>query len=1529
MNAPLSPSLVAHALADPYRLLVEAATDVALCALDSAGRVVTWNTGAERLTGYPRGDAVGRSLTFLYPTGAGAEQLEQVLRGALERGRVEEFGEWAGRGGALFTARWVTTALFEGGHHVGFAVALRAESPVPAPADRTGSDAELRRLRAIVDHTVDGVVVADTDGNLLEWNPAALRMHGFADLDSVRCHFSTFTDMFVLSPLGGEPLPCTEWPVSRLIRGESVGCELHVRRTDVGREWIIRYDGTVVPDPAGGSRLVVLTLHDVTEQRRAEADSRRSADLLRAVADGTTDAVFVKDRDGKYLLCNEAGARCVGRPVSEVLGTDDAALFDAESARLIAERDQRVMESGRAETSEEVLTAVGVTRAYQATKAPYRDAAGAVIGVVGISRDVTERKRAEESLVLFRALVDRTTDGIEVIDPETGRYLDVNEKACLIHGYTREEYLGLTVTDVEPGAAWRSWAEGAGDTGTFEGRRRRKGGATFPVEVRANRVRLDREYLVAVVRDLTRRKMAEESLEQAHALLRTLIDTLPDAIWTKDTNGQFVTSNRAHNEMVGARAESDVIGKTGFDFHPLKLARRYHEDDMRVLHYGETVFNKEDLVHTQGRERWHLVSKVPLRDRSGAVTGLVGISRNIQALKEAENTLRASEARTKAVIQTALDCIIVIDAQGRVLEFNPAAERVFGCTRGEVLGTEMADLFIPPEHRDAHRAGMLRYLATGEGPVLGRRLELPALRKGGERFVAELSIGRNPGDPPTFTGFLRDITDRKRDEEALRQERDRFARLAAVSPGVIHSFRLRPDGTRCFPYASPRIADIYGVPPEALAENTLAVRALVHPDDMTRLQADLAESARTMSVWHSEHRVQHPVRGEIWVEYRSAPAREPDGSILWHGVLTDVTERKRAQVELDRRRAELELILDTVPALIFFKDRAHRLVRVNRELARLVGRPRGELEGRTDEELGSPHAARYHRDEDAIMASGRPLLGVIEPLHTATGTRWLQTDKVPYRDGTGTVAGVVGFAIDVTDRRVAEEALRRTQERLRSVISSSPAVLYTHTVESGRIGGIAWMSENVRGMLGFAPEDVADRAWWGVNAHPEDRDRVTVAAGKDLFANGRVTEEYRVRHRSGQYRWVRAELRLVRASTGEPVEVVGSWSDVTERKQVEEQFRQAQKMEAVGRLAGGVAHDFNNLLTIINGYADLLIGSTPAADPTYKAITAIAAAGERAAGLTAQLLAFSRKAIIEPKVLDLNELVSQSARLLARLIGEDVTLSTVLDPGLARVKVDPGQIEQVVMNLVVNARDAMPTGGRLTIETRALTVVPGDAACPDVEPGGYAQLNVSDTGSGMTDEVKARIFEPFFTTKEQGKGTGLGLATVYGIVKTYGGHIDVHSEVGAGTTFKLLFPVVTQEAPRSAAAETASAPRGAETVLLVEDDAGVRGVAKIALRTHGYEVLEADCGADAVRVIARHPGVIHLLITDVVMPGVGGREVAEAVRARYPGVKVVYMSGYTDDAVVRHGIGAATDAFLQKPFTPFSLARKVREVLDG
>ncbi len=387
--------------------------------------------------------------------------------------------------------------------------------------------------------------------------------------------------------------------------------------------------------------------------------------------------------------------------------------------------------------------------------------------------------------------------------------------------------------------------------------------------------------------------------------------------------------------------------------------------------------------------------------------------------------------------------------------------------------------------------------------------------------------------------------------------------------------------------------------------------------------------------------------------------------------------------------------------------------------------------------------------------------------------------------------------------------------------------------------------------------------------------------------------------------------------------------DLRPTRGLQEQLRQAQKMEAIGQLAGGVAHDFNNLLTVINSYSEKLCGELPADDPIAVQMHEIRKAGERAAALTRQLLAFSRKQVLEIKVVNLNETVEQSGKMLRRLIGEDVTLATVLAPNLAQVKVDPGQMEQILMNLAVNARDAMPQGGKMTIETANVDIEPSVAGQMDLGPGRYVMLAVSDTGCGMDRQTQERIFEPFFTTKGVGKGTGLGLAVVHGIVKQSGGRISVYSEPGHGTTFKIYLPAITAIRKLSKSYQgCATVPGGSETILLVEDEEAVRRIGCMVLRDAGYTVLEARHGVDALRVAAETPQRIDLLVSDVVMPQMGGPQLAQRLTAERPGLKVLYMSGYTDDAVVRHGILHEQLAFLQKPFTPIGLARKVREVLE-
>jgi nitrogen-specific signal transduction histidine kinase/CheY-like chemotaxis protein len=389
--------------------------------------------------------------------------------------------------------------------------------------------------------------------------------------------------------------------------------------------------------------------------------------------------------------------------------------------------------------------------------------------------------------------------------------------------------------------------------------------------------------------------------------------------------------------------------------------------------------------------------------------------------------------------------------------------------------------------------------------------------------------------------------------------------------------------------------------------------------------------------------------------------------------------------------------------------------------------------------------------------------------------------------------------------------------------------------------------------------------------------------------------------------------------------------DLSERKRLEEQFRQAQRMEAVGRLAGGIAHDFNNMLTVIISYAEMIFQDLKADEPMRADIDEIRTAGRRATDLTRQLLAFSRQQVLEPKVLDLNQTVAGMEKMLRRLLGADIELTTLPSVDLGFVQADPGQVEQIVMNLAVNSRDAMPAGGKLTIQTADVEILPHAALPhPYIPPGHYVMLAVADTGVGMDSETQARAFEPFFTTKEKGKGTGLGLATVFGIVKQSGGHIWVESQPGRGTTFTVYFPkVIGEPGPPSTSRAPPETNRGNETILLVEDDDQVRALAGTVLRRQGYVVLEAPSAGEALLACEQHGSTIHLLLSDVILPRMRGPALAQRIVAMRPETKVLFMSGYVDDVVVQHDLGGPGVAYLQKPLTPASLTQKVREVLDG
>ena len=548
----------------------------------------------------------------------------------------------------------------------------------------------------------------------------------------------------------------------------------------------------------------------------------------------------------------------------------------------------------------------------------------------------------------------------------------------------------------------------------------------------------------------------------------------------------------------------------------------------------------------------------------------------------------------------------------------------------------------------------------------------------------------------------------------------------------------------------------------------------------------------------------------------------------------------------------------------------------------------------------------------------------------------LYSDRADYftQEIVETLSEIMPIASAALDSFLAERERQRDEAELRlrdrAMQAVSQGIVIVDAVAPD--APVVYASPAFARMVGYPPEETVGRSIRLV-AGP-GTDPAAVAAIEDAFRERRATDVEALTYRKdGSAFWNATTVAPVRDADGTVTHFVGVVTDVTERRQLEERYRHAQKMEAIGQLAGGIAHDFNNLLTVIKGYSELLLNK-PTLEPASvrELLTEINAAGDQAVSLTRQLLAFSRQQVIEARPLELNSVVGDTERMLRRLIGEDITFSTTLATGLGLVHADPAQLSQILINLVVNARDAMPTGGALSITTRSVLL--DKAACagrPGLTPGRFVQLEVTDTGHGMGAEIQARIFEPFFTTKPAGKGTGLGLATVHGIVAQAGGAISVRSEPNVGTTFTIVLPTVTNVesagAPQSQPSTTTAIT--GETVLLVEDEQALRSLEKRMLIAAGYTVLEASNGLDAIEIAGRFDGPIHLLVSDVVMPHLGGRELADRVLASRPGCKVLFLSGYTDDAVLRHGVQAAEYAFLAKPFSVAALTAKVRSVLES
>jgi two-component system, cell cycle sensor histidine kinase and response regulator CckA len=1036
-------------------------------------------------------------------------------------------------------------------------------------------------------------------------------------------------------------------------------------------------------------------------------------------------------------------------------------------------------------------------------------------------------------------------------------------------------------------------------------------------------------------RDRRRQPHGEQTPASASAArlsegLGAVLERISDAVVALDRNWRYIYVNEKAARIFG-RTPADLVGKHIWTEFPEGVGQPFHLAYERALASGEPEFLEE---YYPPYDRWFENRIYPSGD------GLTIYFQDVTARKKDESALRARVQDLEITLRSIGDAVIVTDDAGRITRLNPAAQELTGWTLTDAVGRPLGDVLrlVRPGTREPVPDVATGVLATNARMDLSNDVLL-LRRDGSERAIADSAAPvRDDGGRATgVVVVLSDQTSRYAVRQALAESEERLRlALRSANQGLYDLNVQTGDATVTAEYAT-----MLGYDPAAFRETNASWIERLHPDD----REPVARAYRDyIGGKTAEYRVEFRQRTADgrwrWIlSIGSIVARGEGGEPLrMLGTHTDITDRKEAEESLRRNEQDLSITLQSIGDAVISTDGHGRIMRMNATAERLTGWSISEARGRALHEVFCiVHSATREPAADPVrrvLATGAM---VAMANHTAllsrTGSEFQIADSAaPIREADGSIVGVVLVFSDVTQRYRVEQALREREARLRTIIDTEPECVKVVSPE-GRLlemnaAGLAMLEAD-----SLAEVQVKQLVDYIVPAYRKD----FVELHRRVMRGETGVLEFEVVGLKGTPRWLETHAApLVDPDRGQTT-LLGVTRDITERKRaeaersrMESQLRTAERMEAVGQLAGGVAHDFNNLLSVINSMAELAMEGLPAGDPVRHDLAEIRRAGDRAAALTAQLLALSRNQVVAPETLDVGAVVTNVRPMLSRVVREDVELRVQLADDMLLVHADRGQLERVIMNLTVNARDAMPRGGTLTITTAMQTLGPEAAAMtPPLMPGRYARLSLTDTGEGIPDSARQHIFEPFFTTKLRGRGTGLGLSSSFGIVVQSRGAMSVESTPGHGSTFHVYLPLMEGAIrPVDSAPALAAVPRGSETILIVDDEEALVRVAKRMLESAGYLTLTATSGDEALRLAEHLGGPLHLLVTDVVMPGMGGPELATRLLARHPEARVLFTSGYPDDIALRDAIKERTEQLLAKPYATHELRRMVREVLD-
>ncbi|MCA9057263.1 MAG: PAS domain S-box protein, partial [Planctomycetaceae bacterium] len=1315
-----------------------------------------------------------------------------------------------------------------------------------------------------------------------------------------------------------------------------------IRKADDTYRWHIARQVPIC-DSSGTITTWYGTCTDIEILKRTEASLQENELRWRLLFEGAADAIFWADAESGLLTqCNAAAEKMMGRDRSELIGQPQSILHPPEEADRYRQLfEEHVLTQPNTPVEVEVIRKDG--RRIDVAISPSVTMINGKHVIQGIFRDITERKVAErtiQKLSRFRETIIQTAaEGIcvcvPIVDFPYVAFTVWNDRMIAITGYTVGEinqrgwYQSLYPdSEVQLRAQQRMDRMRHGDDLKAEKWEIvRKDGERRIISISTSLIDFDEESAVAaLIQDVTDQRKNVRSLKESERSLqffRTLVNLTNDTIHVMDpSTSRFLDVNEqactrlgyTHQEMlqlgaIDIEASLPTLAEWLQHVQDVKASGNMLLEGTHRCKDGTTFPVEVNVRHVTVDQQEYMVAVV--RD-------ITERQQTDAARQRAIEELRRSEERFSKLFHASPFSIIVASyPSGRIIEANDAFLRLFEFQRDEVIDrtTGELEIWVFPSDRQRmldslHSRGaapnMEYEFRTKLGKTLSLVMSVEIIQLDGQDYSLAMSI---------------DVSQLKAAQAELHRT-DELLRAVVRSTTDAVFVKDRQGKYLLFNEAAGNFVgvpavDVIGLDDHSLFEEE-AVR-IIQTHDRRVMESGIVHTAEETLTAAGVSRTYLSTK---------APHRDKAGNVIAViGISRDITDRKKSEQLIQENESRLRLLMDSIPAYISYVDVDERYLWVNQVYEDWYQRPRSEIIGRTIRELQGeenyaviqPHVQRVLRGDSVHYE---------QELQSSSHHRMtFDTHYIPHRSEGGRVLGFFVMVFDLTAERSTQLALRESETRYRKLFETCGDAIFILDLQ----GNIRSVNPAAAAMHGYTTEELIGRNMRELDI-PSDADQIPdriqqVLAGQTLH--------FDVNHRRKNGEEFPISVVATLLQIGDEPLVLSFDRDITERKRNEEQrqllaghLAQAQKMEAIGRLAGGVAHDFNNILTVINGYSALLLNKTHPEDERSEMLREIAAAGARAATLTQQLLNYSRKQVIKRHALDLNSVVREMENMLRQLIGENIELSISCSNTTALVFADAGQVGQVVMNLAVNARDAMPAGGQLTMSIRTLDL---DASFlqeyVDVSPGRFVQLTVADTGNGIPPDLMDRIFEPFFTTKGVGTGTGLGLASVRAIAEDSGGFVSVHSQPDQGSTFEFYLPAIDAESA-TPLVRTPEAAGGRETILIVEDEDAVRMVMHRFLEEFGYTVLTARGAAEAIAIAGQSAGKIDLLITDVVMPEKSGRDLVEGIQRRWPNLKYLYVSGYSTDDVVRHGVSQSHVAFLQKPFTPDGLARKLRELLD-